>query len=815
MSSKSKSALPETPKSKASPATPRGGSKLSRGTNKFDADSPLLSLRSSFEKSPRSVTTPKTSSGDRHSTKLATPPDKKPSRLLKPSELQTELSLVQEDLKKAKEKIESAEKEKTQALDDLKEAKKLAEEANEKLREALIAQKRAEDNSEIDKFRAVEMEQAGIEAAQKKEEEWLKDIEAVRKQQASDASSLLSTAQELEQVKQELAMATDAKNQALTHADDATKVAEIHAEKVEILSAELARVRSIIDSQSELHLEIDSLREELERRKKYEVDVMEKEGLLEKLRVDLEAAKIAESCAHGLLEECKKRVDELEIEAEEAHRTKSSALEYLGSAMKQVEDRNELLHKAESEISSLKEKIGLLEFSIDRQKEELRESDCQLKMAREEASVLVKKVESLSSDLETVRDKKIRALSNEKLAAESVGKLLEEKNRLFGELESLREEEEKSKRAIESLTSALHEVSSQVREANEKLLSSQVESGDYEIQIEDLKVALQATNDKYENMLGDAKQKIDQLTKNIEQSKEDYQKLKAEREENECNLMKCVTETKEANSSMEKEISRLVNLLKDSQEDASIATESKGRLETSLCETKREVNHLREVLGEAKAEGTRLKESLIEKETEVQNILQESEELRIRETMALKKIEEMSLMLEETLAKKQAGENGKITDTEKDTDKLLKIEQNGLAEECSKIELLPHQCEQFVKEEVQETNDAAKEETNGGEQLEVKGENGSVEDAELKMQESCKFEEKDSSPERDDACKDESEPKEEVHEKCEQPNGLKSSMEKLDSGNANPVKQQSPKRKKPLLSKFGSFIKKKGTVTQK
>lgn len=787
---------------------------MSRGTNKFDVDSPLLSLRSSFEKSPRSVT-PKTSSADRRSTKLATPPDKKPSRLLKPSELQTELSLVQEDLKKAKEKIESAEKEKTQALDDLKEAKKLAEEANEKLREALIAQKQAEDNSEIDKFRAVEMEQAGIEAARKKEEEWLKDIEALRKQHASDASSLLSTAQELEQVKQELAMATDAKNQALSHADDATKVSEIHAEKVEILSAEFARVRSIIDSRSELNLEIDSLREELERRKKYEVDVMEKEGLLEKLRVDLEAAKIAESYAHGLLEECRKRVDELEIEAEEVRRAERSAMEYLESTMKQVEERNELLHEAESEISSLKEKIGLLEFSIDRQKEELRESDCQLKMAREEASVLEKKVKSLSSDLETVRDEKTRALNHEKLAAESVEKLLEEKNRVFDELECLREEEEKSKRAIESLTSALNEVSSQVREANEKLLSSQVERGDYEIQIEDLKVALQATNDKYENMLRDAKQKIDLLTKNIEQSNEDYQSLKAEQEENERNLMNCVTETKEANCSMEKEINRLVNLLNDLQEEASIATESKYRLETSMCETKCEVNHLREVLREAKAEGTRLKESLIEKETKVQHILQEREELRIREALALKKIEEMSLMLEETLAKKQAGENGQIAHTEKDNDELLKIKQNGVAEESHRIELPPHQCEQFVKEEVQETNDAAKEETSGGEQLEVKGENGSVEEAELKMQESCKFVEKDSSPERDAACEEESEPKEEVHKKCDQPNELKSSIEKLDSGNANLVKQQSPKRKKPLLSKFGSFIKKKGTATQK
>ncbi|CAL0318435.1 unnamed protein product [Lupinus luteus] len=51
--------------------------------------------------------------------------------------------------------------------------------------------------------------------------------------------ALLSTAQELQRVKQELAMTCDAKNQALNHADDATKIDEIHVEKTEFLSSEV------------------------------------------------------------------------------------------------------------------------------------------------------------------------------------------------------------------------------------------------------------------------------------------------------------------------------------------------------------------------------------------------------------------------------------------------------------------------------------------------------------------------------------------------------------------------------------------------
>ncbi|KAL0304571.1 UNVERIFIED_CONTAM: WEB family protein, chloroplastic [Sesamum radiatum] len=179
MSAKSKSALSGTPNTKPSPAPPRV-SKSNRGVAKYGADSTssLQTAGLSVDRSPKSVTSKPTV--DRPSPKLSTTPDKKSTRILKPSELQAELSTVQHELKKANEKLVLVEKEKAKALNELNEAQRLFEEASEKLREALVAQKRAEENSEIEKFRAVEMEQAGIEAAQRKEEEWQKELEAVK-----------------------------------------------------------------------------------------------------------------------------------------------------------------------------------------------------------------------------------------------------------------------------------------------------------------------------------------------------------------------------------------------------------------------------------------------------------------------------------------------------------------------------------------------------------------------------------------------------------------------------------------------------------
>ena len=767
---------------------------------------------------------------------------KQPTRIAKGSELQVQLNIVQEDLKKAKEQIALAEKEKVKAIDELKEAQRVAEEANEKLREALVAQKRAEDDSEVEKFRAVELEQAGIEAAQKKEGEWQKELEDVRNQHALDVAALLSATQELQRLKQELTMTCDAKNQALSHADDATKIAEIHAEKVDVLSSELTRLKALLDSKLEteasennkmvlkLQSEIDSLKQELEKGKAVEEKLVEKEASIEQLNVELEAAKMSDSYARNLVEEWKNRVEELEMRVEEANKLERSASESLNSVKKQLEGNNDLLHDAESEVVSLKEKVGLLEITIGRQKGDLEESERRLDMAREESSEIAKKVESLESELDTVKEEKAQALNNEKLAASSVQTLLEEKNNLINELENSRDEEEKSKKAMESLASALHEVSAEAREAKEKLLSSQAEHENYETQMEDLKLVLKATNEKYENMLDDAKHEIHLLTNKIQQSKNEYENSKAEWEQKELHLVDCVKQSEEDNSSLEKEINRLANLLKQTQEEACAGKEEEAQLKESLQEVEAEVIHLQEALGKEKAESMKLKESLLDKENELQSIIHENEELRAREAVSLTKVEELSKLLEEAMAKKQTEENGDLTDSEKDYDLLPKVvefsEENGHArEDKPKMELPLQLCEEPRKENLQIDNNLLNDEAENMGSAKIENVNGKLKEekedsveVEYKMWESCKIEKKEFSPDREaeqESFEEEVGSKVEGGESFDQINGV-SSTENIDDSGSPPSKQQQPKKKKkPLLGKFGSLLKKKSASNQK
>ncbi|CAN4099170.1 unnamed protein product [Withania somnifera] len=759
MSTKSKSTRNGTP-SNSTPVSPRIR-RVSRGVAKRDADSPsLLQNSRPVDRSVRSAI-PSKSSVEQRTSKLSTLPDEKPTRIMKPSELQAELNVAQEDLKKAKEMLALVEKEKVQALEEVKEAQKLAEEANEKLREASVDRKQAEDNSEIEMFRAVDMEQVGIEAAQKKEEEWQKEVEAVRNQHAVDVAALLSTKQELQRVMRELAMACEAKNQALSNAEDAAKIAETHAEKVEILSAELVRLKSLLDSRSSWN--------ETEMNEKiswYEGQLVEKEAIMKQLNADLEAAKMAESYAHKVLEEWKKKIEELNAQAEEARHLERSASATLES------------------IAYLEEKVGILEMSMVSQKSDLEDSEHHAQMAREEASELRKKVDSLMYDLETLKEETIQAMENEKLVA-----ALEEKKKDF-------------KKAMESLASALHEVSSEAREAKERLLSNQTEHEHYETQLEDLKLALKATEEKYESMLDEAKEKLDVLTNSIEQSKDGLQKWKAEWEEKELHLISCMNKTEEENASMEKEINRLVNLLEEAKEEASAKKDEEAYLKNSLKKSESEVTFLKEVLGEAKDESMRLKERLTDRENEVQNFVRENEDLLSREAASLKKVEELSMLLEESLAKNETEASGELSDSQKDYSMLTKKVKFSDQMEKPKMELPPYQSEQPVDEKP--------------EVVKITSHNQALKAAKVVYNSIGKLNElENKEKENDNLATSEHKMWEREAEQEEKLELKADGKESYENGGTSPTKQQNQKKKKPLFHKFGNLMRKKSTSSLK
>ncbi|KAK1325752.1 WEB family protein [Acorus calamus] len=827
LSARTKSGLLETPKSslsetsnnKSSPVTPRV-SKLGRTPSKTDSNSrsPLQNPRLSIDRSPKSGDpkptvhrrSPKVSTTTNVQRAISTPPDKK-QRASKDSELQAQLDSLQEDLKRAKEKIASVEQEKAQSLEELKDVKRLADEANEKLNEALAAQKRAEDSSEIEKFRAVELEQAGIEASQLREERWQKELESVRSQQAIDIAALISSTEELQRIKQELAMNIDAKNVALSHADDAMKIAEIHAEKVEVLSSEVSRLKTLLEEKVEsnasevsevvlsLNSEIDSLKEEVRRAKVAEERVVDMEALIERLTGELNEAKRVESDLGNVVNEWKRKAELLETRADELSQSERSAMESLALKKKQLEETSEALQDAEAEIASLKEKAGSLEVVIERHRADLEESDRKLESSKQQVLEITRTIEVLESEIQNLQEEKMQAENNEKIAASNVQSLLEEKGKLLSDLDISRDEVEKNKTAMEGLASALHEVSSEARETKESLLIIQAELKNAESHIEELISVLNDTKENYETRLNEAKDEINNLKNEIERSELETENLETKWNENERNFLSAIKASEDEIISTKRARDEAMDSLKLVEAEVQDAKEDGAELLNKLKQAEFEAGSAKEATEEARSESLRLKERLLDKENALQNIIQENDDLRSRESAALEKVKELTELLNEKSTKK-VEEN--VVES-RNGEKEYHLEENEGETETSNPE------SEHVKEH-EEVSALPKEENGVEEDKKVHEEEEEQEPIEVKTWENGKMVDKGLSPDR------EAEPEsleEEVDSKLDgdsfdHMHGL--SSDTADNGGSSPSKQQQ-KKKNQMLRKLGSLLKKKSS----
>ncbi|XP_031482542.1 WEB family protein At3g02930, chloroplastic-like [Nymphaea colorata] len=703
--------------------------KLSRPPNKSEHDfSPVAHRqgRQSLDGSPRMVDSRPRSveskSSERRSPKINT----SEKRVSKGSELQSQLVVLQDDLKNTKELLEKAEDEKSQALEDLKKAKRATDEANEKVTEVLALQKRAEENCEIEKFRADELEQASIDKMQRIEQKWQSEISLVKKKHAADVSALLSANQEVERMKKELAMAIEAKSSALLRAENATKFAQENAKKVEVLTAELDQLRDALNEARASQLaireenasidawweskakeasilvenltsEAESLKQELKKAKMAEAELVESELMIERLSVELHDAKNSECNAIDLAEQLKKKVESLEVEVDKAKSAEKASNESVASLLKRLEESNLFLQEAETEITSLRLRAESLEMSLCQQRGDLEKSDRQIETAKIETDSMARVIGSLKGELEIMEAEKQEALKNEELAALKIQSLMEEKSKLFDELQKTTEEEEKSKNAMDDLALVIREVSLESNKAKEDLDTTQGQLAEARSQVDDLKLVLQKTEEKYQAVIDEAMKEIDQYKIIVKQNELDFQRSKADSHEKELNFLSRIKRSEEEIVVLKGEADKLTNSLKAAEAQTRMAREDGVQLQNFLCQVKSELSGAKQVAENAISESLQLKEALHRKENDIANFARENKELLDREAAALAKIEELSKLLAEKASQKDA-EDGKLMT--KATVGLEVPMKAGLPGEAAYEKIEKHTLEVLMKAEI-------------------------------------------------------------------------------------------------------------------
>lgn len=612
----------------------------------------------------------------------------KPQRSLRGSELQAKLDAIEEELRKAKEELSHAEQEKIRMTRDLLEAARLASKANERLQEAIISKDSAEKSLEIQKFRTDELEQMSIEAGQKMEAAHQEELARIQDQHAMDISGLLFMTNELQKVKLDLGNVTDEKDAALHEADAAKKTARSNSEKVETLSKEVSHLKSLLDSKldnmnkeaakriKKLNADINALQVELERAKTAEEKLPDMEALVARLQMEITDAKKTTADASKEVGELKEAVILLETKLEEANQSKKSETESLETAREKIQEYTTSLQDAETEIADLKRKVKHMEIEVANCKSGLKDSERNLDLSREEVMRLSETVNVLKDEVKKLEEEKLQALDRDMAAAFGIEKLLKEKNRLNDELNISKDELETVTKAMEDLVSALHNKSSEARENQERRIAVQTEMDDSRVQIEQLNSALKNTEERYEVMLDEARYEIVCLKKTIEKFETGMDNYNAELDTKELNFINDIKKYENEVASLKVEMEMVLTSLNAAEREAQAAKADGAEKMSKLKRAESAASAAYQAEEEAKSETLQLKERLLDKENELQSIAQENVDLRIKETAALQKIKELSLLLEEAMAKKTDGKI-ELPENENEHDALPIISQDG------------------------------------------------------------------------------------------------------------------------------------------
>ncbi|RLN30316.1 interactor of constitutive active ROPs 2, chloroplastic [Panicum miliaceum] len=170
---------------KTSPRTPRASRVAKTGGNETDS----TGVTPTRTPTDRSTKVP-----ERRSPRSPITEKKRPSRL---SELESKVSQLQDELKKAKEQLSSSEARRRHAQQEAEEAKKQEQAATAKLEDL---QNQLDESSAAEESRLQELRKI----SQERDRAWESELEAVQKQHSVDAMALSSAMSEIQRLKQQL-----------------------------------------------------------------------------------------------------------------------------------------------------------------------------------------------------------------------------------------------------------------------------------------------------------------------------------------------------------------------------------------------------------------------------------------------------------------------------------------------------------------------------------------------------------------------------------------------------------------------------------
>ncbi|KAG6534902.1 hypothetical protein ZIOFF_008808 [Zingiber officinale] len=237
----------------------------------------------------------------------------------------------------------------------------------------------------------------------------------------------------------------------------------------------------------------------------------EMETSVEQLQMELTDAKKVESDTIKQADGLAKEVASLKNRLKEANQSEKSSTQSLAITMKTMEEGTALLQDVETEIAVLKGKIESMEIEVSSYQNNLNEADHSKK-------------HSMPAKMERTSKKQW-----------------------------------------------IHEMSTEARENQEKLLTEQSEIEELKVQIEQLNSEIKNAEERYEPMLDEAKYEIVCLKKTVERFETEKSNSNTEWEANELNFINAIKKSDDEIASLKIEMAKVVDSLKIAEQEATAA----------------------------------------------------------------------------------------------------------------------------------------------------------------------------------------------------------------------------------------------------
>ncbi|XP_072980100.1 uncharacterized protein [Typha angustifolia] len=312
----------------------------------------------------------------------------------------------------------------------------------------------------------------------------------------------------------------------------------------------------------------------------------------------------------------------------------------------QLVQLREELKKAKEEKSQAQQELEEMKWTIFSNRSILENStksktkveilEDELKKARESEK---KMLESLTTQTKQLEQTKI-SLEEAKLEIRSLHECIEISEAtsndthnqdniglLKSELKLALEAEEKSKKAMDDLASALKEVTTESSSVKERIAMNQLELESMRVETDQLKTLLKQKDAKL-RAISDERNRL---------------RLEAEESftawrEKESGFIKCMESSEDEINNVKQENFRLIDSQRAAREEIS-------KLRDILKQAINEANVVKEALHIARNENSQLKDMVAEKDNDLKNIKQEFECLKVSEAAALDSVKELQSLL--------------------------------------------------------------------------------------------------------------------------------------------------------------------------